>query len=154
MDAQRLETKRWKREIRARASENPKRVESLVDTYENVLTPRRQGRRTASDSDVLRAAVVLLHATLEDVIRSVQSWKLPMASPQVLNELALAGAQRGARVQLGDLARFRGRTIEDVIRESVEIHLDRSNYNSCQEITGALEAVGVKVDPAVCSTGR
>jgi hypothetical protein len=45
---------------------------------------------------------------------------------------------------------FRGKTVEEVIRESVESYLDRSNYNNCKEITGALEAVGVKVDAGVC----
>ena len=62
--------------IRQRFGENLDRVRNLVSLYSSSVGVG-QGRRTVQDADILRAAVVLLHATLEDLLRSLAEWKLP-----------------------------------------------------------------------------
>ena len=58
---------------------NLDRVRNLVNLY-SASFGKGQGRRPGPDADILRAAVVLLHATLEDLLRSLAEWKIPTAS--------------------------------------------------------------------------
>ncbi len=69
--------------------------------------------------DVLRAAVILIHATLEDFLRTVGATYLPHATEEVLNGIALVGSKepRAEKFYLGRLARHRGRTVDEVIPE-------------------------------------
>lgn len=73
-----------KAQIQERLELNIARVKNLVDIYETHLTGTGRGRRGHAKTDVLRAATVLLHATVEDVLRSIARWKLPLASSDVL----------------------------------------------------------------------
>ena len=57
------------------------RVENLVSLY----GPATPGRRKVKDSDLLRGAVVLLHAGLEDYLRSLMVWKIDSYDANVLN---------------------------------------------------------------------
>jgi hypothetical protein len=132
-------------EIEVRFERNIVRVRHLVEIYQQT-TPRRQGRRTIQESDVLRAAVVLLHAAVEDVLRSLERRTLPNADSRVLNEIPLAGMHRAAKFNLGDLAKFRGKTVERVIDESVDGYLQRMTYNSAEEFAEVLTRLGVPVD--------
>jgi hypothetical protein len=66
-----------KTEIENRFNGNLERVEHLVALYETLTTG--PGRRPVDTSDILRSAVVFLHATLEDFLRSLLEWKLPSA---------------------------------------------------------------------------
>jgi hypothetical protein len=110
------------------------RVRGLVDLYERLAGPI-SGRPTVYESDVLRAAVVFLHATLEDFLRSLAAIRLPDSSSDILQKIPPAGGDgRKTIMSLGDLHGFRGRSIDDFIRESVESHLNRSNYSNIGDI--------------------
>jgi hypothetical protein len=131
---------------------NLDRVESLVSTYESHPDAQGAGRKSVTVLDILRAAVVLLHASLEDVLRSVARWRLPAAPAPVLNEIPLVGhGPNPKKFLLGDLAAYRGRTVDDLFEESVRAHLEHSNYNNTGEVSALLTSVGI--DPAsVCAT--
>jgi RiboL-PSP-HEPN len=132
--------------IKGYLDDNLARVESLVATYESHPAAKGSGRKGTEVLDILRAAAVLLHASLEDVLRRVASWKLPLAPKSVLDEIALAGANPlSKKFTLGDLATHRGVSVEALITSSVESHLERSNYNNTKEIAALLESVGVDV---------
>ena len=73
-------------------NENLARVENLVVTYESHPDTQGRGRKSAELLDILRAAVVFLHAALEDALRSIARWKLPAAGSAVLDD-----ASRGVR---------------------------------------------------------
>jgi hypothetical protein len=77
--------------IRDNFNENLARVESLVSTYESHPEAQGRGRKSAEVLDILRAAVVFLHASLEDALRSVARWKLPSAASPVLDQIPLIG---------------------------------------------------------------
>jgi len=126
--------------------QNLKRVGSLVATYESHPDARGRGRKTAAVLDILRAAVVLLHASLEDVLRGIAEWKLPAAGKEALDDIPLAGTGPVAKkIFLGELAAHRGKTVDELIKLSVEQYLLRSNYNNTAEVAGFLASVGVDV---------
>lgn len=127
--------------------QNLARVESLVQTYESHPDSKGRGRKSAELLDILRAAVVLLHASLEDVLRGIAAWKLPAADKAVLDEIPLVGVGANPKkVLLGDLAPHRTKRIDEMISESIDAYLQRSNYNNPGEIAELLQSV--KIDTA------
>jgi len=103
------------------------------------------GRRHHSKTDVLRAAVVLLHAAMEDLLRSIAYWKLPSASSEVLSGIPLVSKTPAIKFTLGDLVAFRGQGVDEIIQSSVEGFLERSNYNNTTDISSLLINVGIDV---------
>ena len=131
-------------QMRYNLDQNLARVENLVITYETDPDAQGQGRKSAQVLDILRAAVVLLHATLEDVLRTTASWKLPTASSAALNDIPLVGlGSSPKKFFLGELAAFRGKRVDEVLTESVQAHLEKSNYNNLGEIRALLNGIGV-----------
>lgn len=93
----------------------------------------------------MRAAVVLLHAATEDLLRSLAYWKLPLASGDVLSKIPLIATGPNAKFSLGDLSIHRGKDVDSVIAESVNGYLERSNYNNTDEVASLLTSIGVTV---------
>jgi hypothetical protein len=94
--------------------------------------------------------VVLLHASLEDFLRSLARAYLPSAGPDVMNRIPLKGTGRAGRpdkFSLGHLDQHRGKTVDELIDESVEAYLERSNYNNTTEIVSLLENLNINVEP-------
>lgn len=95
--------------------------------------------------DLLRAAVVMLHASLEDLFRSIAEWKLPTANPDSLERIPLASSEKDKeRFTLVDLAEFRGQSVDSVIARSVGRYLERSSYNHPGDLTEVLRKTGVE----------
>jgi len=104
------------------------------------------GKRRACSEEILRAVVVLNHAYLEDFLRSVALWLLPIANEDALNDVPLVGTSgRAENFQLGKLARHRGKKIDDVIRESVAAYMERYTFNNVPAIKSFLASVDVKL---------
>jgi hypothetical protein len=124
--------------------QNASRVASLIELYEDLST-----RPVASDHpDILRAAVVLLHATLEDFLRGLAASHLPLAGEGALNTVPLAGTVTGRpeKFLLGRLVSHRGKTVDQLLQESVDQFLERSNFNSSDEIAAFLTNLGLDID--------
>ena len=136
-----------KAQIKEQFSENIDRVKNLVLIYETHLAGEGSGRRAHQKTDVLRAATVLLHASLEDLLRSLAYWKLPAAAANVLDQFPLAGNGPAMKYSLGALAAHRGRSVDDLIKDSVDSHLERSNYNSTSEVARFLGQIALDVGP-------
>lgn len=136
-----------KAKIQQRITDNIARVRNLIQIYETHLMGTGSGRRGHLQTDVLRAATVFLHASLEDFLRSIAYWKLPDAGKEVIEKIPLAGLNRNAgKFSLGELVAHKGKTVEALIKESVDEYLERSNYNNTDELAHFLISVGV--DPA------
>lgn len=129
-----------KQEISDRLDLNIARVRNLVSIYRTHLLGPGKGRRGHQETDVLRAALVLLHASMEDVLRSLAYWKMPAAAPAFLEKIALVGGN-STKFHLGNLATHRGKTVDQVIKDSVDASLERSNYNNCDEVVGLLVSI-------------
>ena len=125
---------------------NLKRVEHLVVLYEEKVGAGR-GRKDVPVSDILRAATVFLHATLEDFLRRLASRSLPTAPAEVLDKVPLVGLEgRAEKFFLGALVAHRNKSVEQVLQASIEAHLNRANYNDPDEIASLLRSLGI--DPA------
>lgn len=123
--------------LRDRASENLERVRNLVTIYQSLgAGEKRQGKH---DADLLRAAVVLLHATLEDFIRVLVSWKLPHATPEQIKKSDL-------RVPLYQLANNRESMVGAFLVKSIEDVLSRSTYNNKDDVRKSLKSIGLDAE--------
>ena len=135
-----------KAEIQTQFHENLERVRNLADIYDTKIASGGQGRRPVGCADVLRAAVVVLHATLEDFVRTISHALLPMQDEGILNKVPLSGMGNHGRAEkflLGKLVQFRGKKVDEVLATSVESFLGRSNYNSPDDLASAIENVGL-----------
>ncbi|TFW17554.1 hypothetical protein [Duganella callida] len=135
-----------KQEISDRFDLNIARVKNLVAIYNTYLSGPGAGRRGHQKTDVLRAATVFLHASLEDVLRSLAYWKLPTAAAGELDKIPFAGGT-AMKISLGSLSAHSGKTVSAVIKESVDASLERSNYNNSTEVCGLLISIGLDTVP-------
>jgi hypothetical protein len=135
--------------IAERFERNVQRVENLVQHYEVIRISKGRGvEATDRGEDILRAAVVFLHATLEDFLRSMLAWKLPASSPEEIDKIPLLGQTQKtpSKFLLGSLVTFRDKSVEELIRESVHAHLENwASFNDISQITGALRSCGVEL---------
>jgi hypothetical protein len=132
-----------------RTSHNLARARKLVTIYERQYGSRG-GKRLAYKTDLLRAAVVFTHACLEDFLRSLSAAFLPWSDEEPLNEVPLVGTSgRAQKFLLGKLAMHRGRTVQQLIQESVDAYLEESNYNDTTEIARVLGSMNLRHPNAV-----
>lgn len=137
---------------RARFEENLDRVRDLVGLYGREAGAIR-GRPSVREADILRAAVIFLHATLEDLLRSLGRERLGVADPDDLKKVPFIDAGgREAKLDMAALADDRGRSVVDVIRRSVDSYQDRRSYSTIASIRVAIKEIGLNgnrlVDPA------
>ena len=72
-----------------------------------------------------------------------------MSSEEVLNRVALLGTQEVLRPEkffLGKLAQHRGKTVDQLITESVNAYLDRISFSVTMDISNLLEGAGIAVE--------
>lgn len=130
----------------SRFSENMKRVTGLVDLHVTVTELKLPGQH--AQGDILRAAVVFAHASLEDLLRQIAQNFLPYADEQTLNQIPLAGAfGRAEKFALGKLSQHRGKSVDVLISESVASYLALSNFNNVADIVQLLRSVRIDPEP-------
>lgn len=136
-----------KEAIQARFEANLNRVDNLVEIYQRE-TGGARGRSSVHESDLLRAAVVLLHATLEDLVRSLSEWKLPDRPADNFKDIPLYRREEKStdKFTLVDLAASRGRAVSDVVTESVHAWLAHYSYNGKEQLAFALNRLGLTGD--------
>ena len=127
----------------ARIATNLRRAEDLIKFAADCF-PKEPAPETKDD--ILRAAVVFLHATLEDFLRYIVSKFIPSGSEAALNKISLIGSSRAEKFFLGKLAEHRHKTVDQLITDSVEAHLDKRSFNDTNDISELLESAGVQVD--------
>lgn len=125
---------------------NIRRINQLLELYSKLADG--VGRRDIHKVEILRASVVLLHSTLEDYLRNLLRWKLPSSSISRINEISLAGLddKNRTKFQLGELMKFREKSIGEVVDLSIEEHLSKMSFNNIADITRALSDVGANWD--------
>jgi hypothetical protein len=130
-----------------RLSQNLTRVDSLIDlhTFLETIVQNSNERRPEID-DILRSATVLLHASLEDFLRSISIAHHPRTEREHLKYIPLAGIFRNAKFDLGDLVSHRGKTVNDVIESSIHEWLNQQSFNNSTDLANALERIGI--DPS------
>ena len=101
-------------------------------------------------ADILRAVVVFLHATFEDVLRTIARPRITAAKADVLNEIPPAGtakSQRKEKFALGSLDAHRGKTVDQLIDDSVQRYLSAKSINSCADVDKLLQQCGLDARP-------
>ncbi len=91
--------------------------------------------------DLLRAAVVFCHATLEDLLRSIAIIRLPRGTGEALRSVPLAGSSgsRAEKFTLDELLPHRGGKVDDLIVDSVREQLSRRTFNNIYDIQQLLK---------------
>lgn len=125
---------------------NIRRINQLLELYAGLTDGA--GRRDTHKVEILRASVVLLHSSLEDYLRNLLRWKLPLTSVNRMNEIPLAGIddKNRTKFQLGELIRHRDKSVDEIIALSVDEHLSKTSFNNIADITRTLFDIGVALD--------
>lgn len=98
--------------------------------------------------DILRAAIVLLHATMEDSLREIARTLMPF-NENFLNRIPLVNQTGNLHVEkfkLKDLVSFREKTVDEVIKMSVNQYMDRWSLSTIENITQFIQDVGLSVE--------
>jgi hypothetical protein len=119
------------------------RVLDLIEAAQEM--PRYESEGSYLRSDMLRAAVVLSHAALEDLVRSLIEVRLPHGDAALLQMIPMIDAEEKPKpaFDLRDLAGHRGHTVSEVIRQSVVAYLSRVTYNNVGQVAQALDQIGL-----------
>ena len=138
--------------ITERFAGNLARVRNLVRTSGH-LQPPDAHESTSVHTDILRAAVVLLHATMEDLLRSLEELVLRRPTPEAITRFRLAfppdrpNERSVEKYSLHQLAkRYPYATVESVIRQAVDTYLGHTNYNNSDDLAEALLRIGLRAD--------
>jgi hypothetical protein len=129
-------------------SQNIYRVENLIAAYESLIKQSVDDTEVAND--VLRAAVVFLHSSLEEIIRNLYLYNLPNASAENLSKIPFAtheSSHRPKSIQLGDLLEFKGQFVENVIQESINRYVDVLNINNATQLVECLKLANIPCEP-------
>lgn len=105
---------------------------------------------TGANADLFRMALVFMHAAFEDFIRGIGRALLPIAPGSALEKVPLAGERPtidAKKFTLADLKRHAGKTVEEVIDESVSQYFERRTFSSASEVHGFLRDLGLDTRP-------
>lgn len=127
---------------------NTKRVQNLLSLYDELATRNERNYQ----HDILRSAVVLLHATLEDVLRGLLKWKKLQSDPKQLSDILFYSDDddRGDKsITLSSLASRvdmagNGLTVRELIDETIRVYYDRRSFNDRNQVSKALTSLGLK----------
>jgi hypothetical protein len=130
--------------VRRRFKFNKKRLVRLLGVHTQLVSVKTNSV-TKEHDEVLRAVVVLLHATLEDLIRGILTWKAPDLLPAFLDQIPfLPEKGKDLKVSLGSLASHRGKSVDDIIRAAVLAQLSKQTFNNPGDIKAAITYAGIK----------
>ncbi len=96
-------------------------------------------------ADLLRLSVVLLHSTLEHLLRSLAGLKLPNARRDVLAGIDPFTPER-SKFTLAVLRDHSDLSIADFINKSVAASLEGATYNNVGQVATLLDKMGVRMD--------
>ena len=136
-------------EIASRFNRNMGRVENLIRFYDERRRENPENAHREQDEDILRAALVFLHATLEDFLRSVLAWRLPESSADEIDKIPLLGQTQKtpSKFNLGSLAAYKDLNVGQLIRNSIYEHLEKwVSFNDVSQIQSALRSSGIILD--------
>jgi hypothetical protein len=121
---------------------NTKRIDGLIKIAEELESDEEHR------SDILRAAVVFLHAIIEELLRGIALVYLPISSEETLNKIPIAGSSdplRADKFFLGRLSQHREKTVDELIKASVIEHVGRRSFSDTDEVCGLLKSLSFDV---------
>ena len=139
--------------LKARFHLNMGRITGLVKLGVSDIDSLKPKELLQSDgvrADIRRTIIVFLHATFEDVLRTMARQRIAAAKSDILDKIPLVGTSRSGRAEkfhLGALIAHRGKTVDQLIQESVENYLDRESFGSCHDVDEVLTQIGLDTAP-------
>lgn len=134
-------------ELRTRFTANMARVDTLLQG-----STAGFGFTHGVHPELLRAAIVLMHASIEDVLRSLEEARLPSCAPEVFRDFSFVlpsdSRRRPQKITLAELLEYRGQMVDDVLRATIREYLDTANYNNATEVVVTLRRIGIRTDVA------
>jgi hypothetical protein len=130
--------------------ENMDRAQSLIDIYKSISEINLK-KRSIHATDILRAAVVFMHAALEELLRSLIIVAHSNAKQSEIDKIPLFSIKKSRQAEkflLGALLEHQKITVEEVIRKSVEAHFSTQTFNNRQDLVRAMDMIGVKKELA------
>lgn len=128
---------------------NLERVNSLHSLYIKLKEEDLKDGKDYKLTDILRAEVVLLHSSFEEYFRSVLIKWLPIkASDETLREfpISLKAGKKAEKLFLNDLAHYKGKTIDDIIRDSILETMQLKSFNNEGEIRSWCSKIGITLE--------
>lgn len=92
----------------------------------------------------MRAAVILLHAALENLLRSGEELRFLQVPVDRFKHVRWLKEEKRTLLELME---SRGQTMNDVLLRELQSYLDRSNYNNEHDIVSALQRMGLDKQP-------
>jgi hypothetical protein len=123
--------------------ENMVRLSRLTEIHAELM---QSGKGKDYADEILRAMVVLMHASLEDALRGFVRHRMRGCPAEKLDTIPLCGTSptnRPQKFSLVELGKYRGKTVDELIEESIEEYLNRTSFNSSRDIAGTLEKLGI-----------
>jgi len=129
---------------------NLARVENLILIYDRLGSPS-QGRRTSHQTDILRSAVVFLHASLEEFIRQLVITIYPDSQKEIINRVPIAGSLTvdPQKFLLGELVQFKDMYVSKLIEDSVTAHSKRLTVNNTNDLSNMLQSLSFEMNEDV-----
>ena len=128
---------------------NIERVESLNAIYAALKEDNKRDGKDYKFTDILRAEVVFLHSAFEEYLRCILIHWIPVkANDETLKEfpISLSAGKKPEKLYLSDLAHFRDKKVNDIIRESVEKTMQLKSFNSEGDIKAWCSKIGISLD--------
>lgn len=123
-----------------RFKRNQERARALIGLSQFLLNTAAEDEMA---SDVLRAATVLLHATLDDFVRTVAKEHWQNLSKERLKLVPLPQRKPGEKISFVDLLSLQGRGVTEIVQGAVHEFLDTTSFNQKHHVTELLDELGV-----------
>ena len=122
--------------IQSNFYDNLQRARDLAQVYLDTQTLNKQSP-SLYDDDILRAAVVFLHATLEDILRGTFKLLIGSKGPLLWKKIPLYGytdRNQPKGFTFENLESFKELKVQELFDKSVDEYLNYNNYNKIQDI--------------------
>lgn len=103
------------------------RIDRLLDFY--MAHEKDEGA-----DDILRAAVVLLHATVDHLIRTIAQVTVPYRGPSAFAGIAWPGLDGKEKIAVADLVKYRNEHVNNVLTRAAVEHYERLSFNNPTDI--------------------
>ena len=102
-------------------------------------------------TDILRASIVLAHASLEGFLRSIIIQLADHASPKWMKDIPIVGRNKTSNLKLGVLGQHRGKTVNDLIEESIDEYImgGKLNFSHRGKLKEFLDEFGIDKKPVL-----
>lgn len=129
---------------------NVKRVESLCKIYEQIKkSDISDNAKDYKSTDLLRAAVVMLHSSFEEYYRcTITKWLWTRGSKDVLKSIPLPkdAGKNSAKYTLSELLEYKDVKISELFEDAIQEYMSRVSFNSYGEICAWGNKIGLDFD--------